>query len=270
MADVVSRPTRRAFQESYVIYSVLREISSDFDDAGVEMSELSFISGSRRSLVQRYYKSVDWTSPTQVRKVLDAFESHLNRLEDRNAENELQKLTNYLKRDGLPYSERRIHFSPHDIHLVDLDDHKLGVDLSQLRVNIDRIKNGIEIDPALTIGSSKELVESCCKAILVERGKSFSSKTDIPELVKMVAEELDLIPAKVPNSKKGSNSIRRVLGNLTNIVQGLAELRNLYGSGHGKSPDQKGLTPSHARLCAGGASTLSTFLMETALKGKKN
>lgn len=273
MADIISSKTRRAFQESYVSHSVLREIRSDFDDAGVELGGLPpgrVFSSSRRSLVERYYQSVDWTSPNQVRQVLDAFESHLNRLEDYNTEKELERLVMYLKRDGLSYSKRKINFTPDDIDLIGMEDHKLGIDLTQLRINIDRIKNGIEIDPALTIGSSKELIESCCKAILVERGKSFSSKVDIPELVKMVAEELDLIPAKVPNSKKGSTSIKRVLGSLANIVQGLAELRNLYGSGHGKSPDQKGLTPRHARLCAGAASTLSTFLMETALKGKKN
>lgn len=273
MADIISSKTRRAFQEAYVSHSVLREIRNDFDDAGVELGGLSpgrVFSSSRRSLVERYYQSVDWTSPNQVRQVLDAFESHLNRLEDYNTGKELERLVMYLKRDGLSYSKRKINFTPDDIDLIGMEDHKLGIDLTQLRINIDRIKKTIEGDPALAIGSSKELVESCCKAILTEKGKTFSTKADILELVRQVADNLNLISAKVPNSKKGSSSIKRVLGSLANIVQGLAELRNLYGSGHGKSPGHEGLSPRHARLCAGAASTLSTFLMETSLKDKKS
>lgn len=57
--------------------------------------------------------------------------------------------------------------------------------------------------------------------------------------------------------------IRRLLSNLGNIAQGLGELRNLYGTGHGKHGKSKGLNPRHARLAVGAASTLALFLFET-------
>jgi hypothetical protein len=37
-------------------------------------------------------------------------------------------------------------------------------------------------DPALAIGTAKELVETCCKTILEARSISFSRGADLPEL----------------------------------------------------------------------------------------
>jgi hypothetical protein len=49
---------------------------------------------------------------------------------------------------------------------------------------------------------------------------------------------------------------------LTTVVQGIGELRNQYGSGHGKKASFKGLTARHAKLSVGAASTLAIFLLE--------
>jgi len=54
--------------------------------------------------------------------------------------------------------------------------------------------------------------------------------------------------------------MRRLLGNLGSVAQGLVELRNLYGTGHGKTGSAKGLSSRHARLTMGTAATLATFL----------
>jgi len=267
MNVIVSGATRRAFQESYVNYSVLREISNDFDDAGVDRKDIpedDRIMGERRTLVQKYYNSVDWASPSQVRKVLDAFETHLLRLQSRGQSEEFRKLITFLERDKVKYKDGNIEFASQEIVLDDLVDQNLSVDISQLRININRIRDAVDEDPALAIGSSKELVEATCKAILTERGIKYSETAEIPELVHLVTEELELVATNVSEFKRGAKSIRRILGSLSNIIQGLAELRNLYGSGHGRSPDLSGLYARHARLCAGAASTLSLFLMETA------
>ena len=49
----------------------------------------------------------------------------------------------------------------------------------------------------------------------------------------------------------------------TTIVSGLAEIRNLYGTGHGKHGKHRGLSARHAKLAAGAAGTLAVFLFET-------
>ena len=51
--------------------------------------------------------------------------------------------------------------------------------------------------------------------------------------------------------------------NIAAVAQGVAELRNLFGTGHGPDGQPKCLQPRHARLAAGAAATLATFLIET-------
>ena len=55
----------------------------------------------------------------------------------------------------------------------------------------------------------------------------------------------------VPQAAKGAEMVKRVLSNLATIVQGVAELRGLYGTGHGKDGKARGLQPRHARLAVG-------------------
>ena len=50
------------------------------------------------------------------------------------------------------------------------------------------------------------------------------------------------------------------------ITNGIAELRNSYGTGHGKDAKSKGLSPRHAKLAVGAATTLAIFLVETHLE----
>ena len=47
------------------------------------------------------------------------------------------------------------------------------------------------------------------------------------------------------------------------MAQSLAELRNLYGTGHGKDGKSKGLAARHAKLAVGAAATVAVFLFET-------
>jgi hypothetical protein len=132
-----------------------------------------------------------------------------------------------------------------------------------LAEQIRRIEQSIDTDPGLAIGTAKELVETCCKTILTERGKCVPVASDIPKLTKAVCRELRLVPEGVAEEARGAQTIKVLLSNLATIAQGLAEIRGLYGTGHGKDGRAKGLTPRHARLAVGAATTLVSFLFET-------
>jgi len=132
-----------------------------------------------------------------------------------------------------------------------------------LNQQITRMEASIHSDPELAIGTAKELIETCCKTILGERNKPLDDRWGISRLVRATLDELDLVAANVPKGMEASDSIRKTLGNLAQLAQGAAELRNLYGTGHGKDALAPSPPPHHARLAVGAASTLVVFLFET-------
>jgi hypothetical protein len=66
----------------------------------------------------------------------------------------------------------------------------------------------------------------------------------------------------IPDSKRGREAMQRVFSGLGQIVDGIAELRNLYGTGHGRSR-KSGANARHAHLVVRASSTLCYFLLET-------
>jgi hypothetical protein len=72
--ELVSPRTRRAFRE-YLVGWPLGAIQDLFENEGLQLGQGSpAVTGQRRSLVERYYTTVDWTSPQEVRRVLRAYE----------------------------------------------------------------------------------------------------------------------------------------------------------------------------------------------------
>jgi hypothetical protein len=137
------------------------------------------------------------------------------------------------------------------------------VDALYISQQIVRMEAAVSSDADLAIGTAKELIETSCKTILSDRGIAVDKNWDLPQLVKTTAKELKLTPEDIPDDAKSVETIRRILGNLASVAHGLAELRNQFGTGHGKAADAKGLTERHAKLAVGAASTLSVFLFET-------
>jgi hypothetical protein len=145
----------------------------------------------------------------------------------------------------------------------------LTLDTEYLRQQINRMEAAVDTDPALAIGTAKELIETCCKTILSERGKPVEGTPDISTLTKETLKELKLVPDAVPSPARGSDVIKRLLSNLGTIGHGLAELRGLYATGHGKQGKTSGLSSRHAKLAVGAAATLTTFLFETHKETKR-
>lgn len=276
VTDLISKKTRTEFRE-YFVGTTIREIKTEFDAADVPCSSHydPDVSGQRRYLVEQYYYAVDWAKWTDVRKVLAVYENVLVELEGR-AENEnieagncFKALKKWIEKDGYSYGGGKLRPVGRHHGLEQITDAVGELDLPELHRQIQRMQSAVEDDPGLAIGTAKELVESVCKTILDQRQISIPDDSDIGCLVKETRKALGMIPESIPNSAKGADSIRRLLSNLGNVAQGLGELRNLYGTGHGKGGATKGLSPRHARLAVGAASTLSTFLFETHLERNK-
>lgn len=137
---------------------------------------------------------------------------------------------------------------------------------SYIYQQIDRMESTIESNPDLAIGTAKEFLETVCKTILDKRGVTYSKDIVLQPLVKLTCKTLKLVREDVPDSAKAAETIRNLLSNLATVSQYLAELRNPYGTGHGKDAYFQGLQGRHARLAVGAASTLGVFLFETDLE----
>jgi hypothetical protein len=173
-------------------------------------------------------------------------------------------LVNWLRKDGYDYADGRIVTISGMARVDDVRFAARELDAPHLADSVRRLEAAIDSDPALAIGSAKELVETCCKTILSATGVTDDlDKLELGPLVKKTVKELGLVPEAIADSAKGADAIRRVLGNLAAMTQGLAEIRNLYGTGHGRDGKRRELEPRHARLAVGASTTLVTFLFDT-------
>ena len=190
------------------------------------------------------------------------------------AKNLCQKYNSYLKNDGFHiveksrlsgkpvYVGRHIGFS-RTPGVSAVKTTLSGTDLTYVTQQITRMEVAVNSDPNLAIGTAKELIETCCKTILHERNVDYPENSNLPQLIKLTGKELKLTPDDIPDQAKAVATIKRLLSNLAMITQGVSELRNKYGTGHGKKAGTKGLNSRHAKLAVGAASTLAVFLVET-------
>lgn len=118
-------------------------------------------------------------------------------------------------------------------------------------------------DPTNAIGMAKELIESCCMTVLDELGIPYTKNDDVPQLADKTLTALNLLPSNVQPTDRGADAIKAVLGNLRAIPTKLAEIRNPFGSGHGKSASFQGLEVRHAKLAVGSSITFVDFIWST-------
>lgn len=136
-------------------------------------------------------------------------------------------------------------------------------DADYVTQQINLMESSIDDSPYHAIGIAKELIETSCKSIFTDRQLEYDKSWELSRLMRETTKLLKLTPNDIVDEAKAAKSIKQILGSLASVVQGIAEVRNEYGSGHGKDSDFKGLQPRHAKLAVGAASTLAIYLIET-------
>jgi hypothetical protein len=273
-APLVSPKTRLEFREYFVGTSIAR-VDDAFMIAGIECrhDHIPACNGARRGRVEQYYASLDFSKRSDVRRLLLVYEHVLDEVEEqlkhgdehskRYSERTLESLLRCVRRDGLDWVAGRLVSVSRTTQLHDIHDAISSLAAPELGRQLERLRDAVDDDPALAIGTAKEMLETTCKTILEESGCTVLPEWDVPELLKATRKQLKLLPEDVPDAARGAETIRKLLGSLGQIGHGLAELRNLYGSGHGRSGRAKGLSSRHARLAVGAVATLVQFLFET-------
>jgi len=219
--------------------------------------------GQRRGLWHEFEDNVDWTDLDHVKRVLRVYETLLEELGD----DALAVTRRFLARhDFVLDDDRRLTFTrdsaiaaasrvPQSLHTLREPDMILD--------SFNRIDRAIGADPAQAIGSAKELIEATAKTVLDELGVAFDDKTvKLPWLIDTAQRELGLHPQTVAPGPDGSNATKRILGGLSNIAIGLAELRN-EGWGTGHAARRPGLHSRHAHMAVGAAHTWCQVILDT-------
>jgi len=260
MSDLISRTTRGLFRD-LMTNSTLGEIGSAFQDELFAPNPDSTYQDSsvRRQLTQEYLESVDWADVNHVNRALRVFE----RLAPGFEPEYNGRFLSSLRRDGYAIDEETGHITPIGPRFA--PESLRGItDSSAIRQQLGRIQHAIIDDPALAIGSAKELIESTAKVVLRERGLPVDEKADLPALVREAQHAVGLHPSDAVPGPDGSDAVKKILGSVSGIAIGLAELRNRgYGTGHGQAQAPSGLGARHAHLAVNAAFTWCQLMLDT-------
>lgn len=96
-----------------------------------------------------------------------------------------------------------------------------------------RLQRALDAEDRLqVVGCCKELAESVAKVVLAERGRTVAENAPYSGLVTEAHEALDRQPGRGLTSNL---PLRQVAGGLKAMVTSLGELRNSFGTGHGRA-----------------------------------
>lgn len=263
--DLISKTTRNEFREILTGHT-LREIEMTFD-AGSLAPRADYqptVSGQRRGLVEAYYANIDFTSASDVKKLLAVYEEvieNLTQAAERNPEFNhsatINALVRRMERDGFRYVEGRFVSDKLDasvIHaptLVQLTETSLQEHIEKAR---HKIANN---DAAGAIASVYTLVEEFLKQLLRTTGTAFNeNEGDIRALYKLVAAPLNL----APKNESLETHLKTILEGLQRQIGGLYEVANKASDRHARRYNP---AAHHARLAVNVAFTLCEFLLES-------
>ena len=121
-----------------------------------------------------------------------------------------------------------------------------------------------ETDPEGAITMARTLLESVCKHILDESGKTYKQDINLPKLYRKTAEVLNIAP-----SNHTEQVFKQILGGCTAIIEGLGALRNRISDAHGQGKLSVKPATRHAELAVNLSGTMASFLIATWEKRSK-
>jgi hypothetical protein len=263
--DLIRRGTRNAFRSLATSIGQAKVAGFWQDEGFAPVDELDYGDTSvRRWTFQSYAERVDWGDLAQVERALRVFEWQLRWLarQETHTDSDFDDVRAWLERDGLLLDDgHKIRWSrpvglEHSLHALD--------EASGIRAELDRAHRALPEDPAGAIGAAKQLVEATAKVVLRERGLPVNDNATVPDLVKAAQQALNLHPSAVQPGADSADGLKKILGGVSAIAIGIAELRNRgYGAGHGQTRAPSGLGPRHARLAVNAATTWCQLLLDT-------
>lgn len=117
----------------------------------------------------------------------------------------------------------------------------------------------IKTDAVKAIGMAKEYIETCLQGILDSKIEEDVNKLSIIQLMSKARDYFKL-------NRSELKEIRAIISGISQIVNGIAKLRNNKGSGHSHTSKILKPTTIEARLAVDAAITIVNFYSELSLK----
>ena len=128
---------------------------------------------------------------------------------------------------------------------------------------VNLMKSMVKTNTDLALGSAKELLEIVCKSILSEKKISYTDDMTLSKLFKETINSVGILESSsASNKEQADRSIRQILSGLNSVIQGVSELRNGYGSGHGKEASFKRLEPQYVEFVVSIVSNIVVFILQ--------
>lgn len=126
---------------------------------------------------------------------------------------------------------------------------------------LDRLRRATD-DPALLLGTAKEMLESTAKFVLEFFAVPYSNRTSFDELWHHARDRLGLLPEHVDVTAPGGAQVKAMLGASWVIAKTANEVRNLEGTGHGRTLPT-GVTPEMALLIVRESCSVAELVLAT-------
>ncbi|WP_449288917.1 abortive infection family protein [Methyloligella solikamskensis] len=137
------------------------------------------------------------------------------------------------------------------------------LNLDTVSRDLQRALDSAKTDPEDAVTAACSTVESVCRSILVELGEPLPAKKDIKGLFNAVKKPLGLSPDRTDIDPQITDDVRKVLGGLATVIEGVGALRTHGGDAHGRERGYTRIDQRIASLAIHAASTAALFLIET-------
>ncbi|ALN73100.1 abortive infection family protein [Aureimonas sp. AU20] len=259
------RPDRKrnrdTFREVFVGLFNLRTIDDAFSIGGIAYRDVGGFVGERRSRVEGYYATIDFTSAKSVEPLLLVFEEvlfHLERPSSPEVATAYDDLMSRLERDGFAREKGRLTSPKMDVRTIDVRDLTSATE-EAVHEHIAKANEHLAAgEYADAITHCYTLVEQLLKIVLRDRGVEFNqNQGDIRALYTLVSNELGL----APSDKTIDQPLKPILDGLQKLVAGIFEVSNKASNRHAKTyaPARR-----HAKLAVNSALALCDYVVESA------
>lgn len=124
-----------------------------------------------------------------------------------------------------------------------------------------RIQRNVD-DPGALLGVAKDLLEAIGKFVLEERSMLPAGTLGFDEVLHLALDQLGLLPTLADMSVPGGKQVRAIYQSAKTIASTVNELRNLQGSGHGRTLPA-GVTPETGRYVIREAAHVAELMLRS-------